>query len=286
MSEIAATYGTKPYDSLEALIDDVGALSLAVPTSLHYETAKKILEAGRHVLVEKPITETVEQGKELIEIGRQKGVTLYAGHTERFAPALRSTRRWIHKPRFIEALRLAGFGSRGTDVSVVHDLMIHDIDLVLSTTESELDKVDAIGVPVLTSNVDIANARLSFKDGTIASLTASRVSIDRLRKLRFFQEDAYISIDFLKKDSRVYRRKADVDDLSTGPGSALDMMDLVEMVMPPVKDEEPLMLEIQDFISSVLGEKAPEVPGEVGVCALEIVTQIVEDIEKRLAMWR
>ncbi|MFH1313583.1 MAG: Gfo/Idh/MocA family oxidoreductase [Candidatus Eisenbacteria bacterium] len=286
MKEIAGAHGTRAYQSLESLLDDVQAVSLVVPTSLHYEIGKIVLGAGRHVLIEKPITEEVEHGWELVEMARAKGVTLYAGHTERFSPPLRSALKWIRKPRFIEALRLAGFGVRGTDVSVVHDLMIHDIDLVLSTTESEIEKVEAIGVPVLTPNVDIANARLSFSDGTIASLTASRVSIERLRKLRLFQQDTYISIDFLKRDAKIYHRKMDVKDLPPGPTSNLDMQDLVEMVMPPVKDEEPLMLEISDFIASARGEKQPEVPGETGVRALEIATQIVRDIERRLAMWR
>lgn len=286
MREVAQTYGTKPYDSLEGLLRDVRAVSLVVPTSLHYDIGKAVLRAGRHVLIEKPITETLEQGRDLVELGRSNGVVLYAGHTERFSPALRSARKWIVKPRFIEALRLAGFGTRGTDVSVIHDLMIHDIDLVLSTTDSEIEKVEAIGVPVLTSNVDIANARLSFRDGTIATLTASRVSVERLRKLRFFQEDAYISIDFLKRDAKIYHRKADLDDLPPKPGARFDMLDLVEMVMPPVGDDEPLMLEIQDFVESAQGKKQPEVPGEAGVRALDIAMQIVRDIETRLAIWR
>jgi predicted dehydrogenase len=271
---------------LDTLLDDVEAVSLAVPTSHHYEVGKQILTRGRHVLIEKPITETVEQGSELVEIAKSQGVILYTGHTERFAPSLRSAIKHIKKPRFIEALRMAGFGTRGTDVSVIHDLMIHDIDLVLTTADSEVEKVEAIGVPVMTPNVDIANARLCFKNGTIASLTASRVSIERLRKLRFFQEDAYISIDFLKRDVKVYRRKTDAPDLKEKADSSPSMMDLVEMMMPPVKDEEPLLLEIQDFISSARGEKQPEVPGRAGVAALKVATEIVRDIEHRLAMWR
>jgi predicted dehydrogenase len=286
MKEIAGAYGTRAYQSLDSLLDDAQAVSLAVPTSLHYEIGKIILGRGRHVLIEKPITEEVGHGWELVEMAGTQGVTLCAGHTERFSPALRSALKWIHKPRFIEALRMAGFGVRGTDVSVIHDLMIHDIDLVLSTAESEIEKVEAIGVPVLTPNVDIANARLSFRDGTIASLTASRVSIERLRKLRFFQEDTYIMIDFLKRDAKIYHRKPDLKGLPPRQTSSMDMQDLVEMVMPPVKDEEPLMLEIADFIASAQGKKQPEVPGETGVRALEIATQIVRDIEKRLAMWR
>jgi predicted dehydrogenase len=283
--EIAETYETRAYDSLDSLLKDVSAVSLAVPTSLHYEIGKTILAQGRHVLIEKPICETAQQGNELVEMAKRAGVIIYVGHTERFSPALRSARKWIHKPRYIEALRMAGFGLRGTDVSVVHDLMIHDIDLVLSVADSEIEKVEAIGVPVLTSNVDIANARLSFRDGTIATLTASRVSLDRIRKIRFFQEDTYISIDLLKRDARIYHRKADLDDLSRQPGASIDMMDLVEMKMPPVEEDEPLMLEIQDFICGALGEKQPEVSGEAGVRAIEVATEVVKDIEARLARW-
>jgi predicted dehydrogenase len=148
-----------------------------------------------------------------------------------------------------------------------------------------VESVEAVGVQVFTPNPDIANARLSFADGTIASLTASRVSIDRLRKLRFFQADAYVSVDFLKRDARVYRRKVDNRDLHKLSGPNIDMQDLVEMVMPPVEENEPLMLELQDFLKSVRGEKEPEVPGEAGVSALEIAGAIIEDIERRHSRW-
>jgi predicted dehydrogenase len=286
MEEIAATHGTKAYDSLERLLDDVSAVSLVVPTSMHHKIGKIILSRGRHLLVEKPITETVEQGRDLIAAARDRGVILYTGHTERFAPALRTAKKWLNKPRYIEALRMAGFGLRGTDVSVIHDLMIHDIDLVLSTVDSRIEKVEAIGVPVFTPNVDIASARLSFDDGTIASLTASRVSIDRLRKMRFFQEDAYISVDFIKRTARIYKRKVDGGDIPASLPSGVSMQDLVEMLIPPVPDQEPLMLELQDFIASTQGGRQPEVTGEAGVRALEVVSRIIEDIEGRLAMWR
>jgi predicted dehydrogenase len=257
-----------------------------VPTGLHYEVGKKVLSRGRHVLIEKPITETVEQGRELVDMARARKVVLYTGHTERFSPALTAAREWVSRPRFIEALRLAGFGLRGTDVSVIHDLMIHDIDLVLSFVDSEIEGVEAIGVPVFTSKVDIANAKISFADGTIASLTASRVSVERLRKLRFFQEDAYISADFLKRDVRVYRKKVDGDEEPVVPGAGVGMEDLIEMVMPTVPEAETLVLEIQDFIKSVAGEKEPRVTGEAGVRALEVAGLIIKDIEARLSMWR
>jgi predicted dehydrogenase len=286
MGQIARMYRTRAYQSIESLLCDVEAVSLAVPTTLHYGFGKMILDEGKHLLIEKPITSTVAQGEHLVRMAEQRKVVLYAGHTERFGPALRSARRWIRQPKFVEALRLAGFGLRGTDVSVIHDLMIHDIDLVLSTVDSEIEKVEAIGVPVFTPNVDIANARLSFRDGTIAALTASRVSIDRLRKLRFFQGDAYISIDSLKKDVKIYKRRTDTEAVLASSASGFDMQDLVQVIAPPVPDEEPLNLEIQDFVLSVVTRKKPEVPGRAGVEALAIACQIVEDIEARVAMWR
>lgn len=283
MAEMAEAHETRGYDSLDNLLADVSAVSIVVPTNMHHQIGKRVLEAGKHALVEKPITETVEQGRELVELAKRNKVVLYTGHTERFAPALRAARNWVARPRYIEALRMAGFGLRGTDVSVIHDLMIHDIDLVLSLVDSEIDKVEAVGVPVFTTNPDIANARLSFKDGTIASLTASRVSMDRLRKMRFFQGDAYISVDFIKKDVKVYRRKA--DGPAEIPASGVSMLDLVEMVMPDVADEEPLKLEIEDFLSSAEGKAKPQVTGEAGVRALEVVARLIEDIEARLRMW-
>ena len=285
MAKMASMFDTRGYPSAEELLADVEVVSLVVPTNLHYEIGKMVLERDRHVLIEKPITEKVEHGRELVEIARSRNLVLYTGHTERFSPSLSAARQWVRKPRFVEALRLAGFGVRGTDVSVIHDLMIHDIDLVLSVVDSDIEKVEAIGVPVFTPRVDIANARISFADGTIASLTASRVSVERLRKLRFFQEDAYISVDFLKRDARVYRRKVGKEELPLTPGEGMAMQDLVEMVVPPVSEDEPLVLEIEDFLLSVAGEKQPQVPGEAGVRALEVVSLIIEDIQSRLSMW-
>jgi predicted dehydrogenase len=285
MSKMARMFDTKAYRSVDELLADVEAVSLVVPTNLHYEIGKTVLEQGRHVLIEKPITEKVDQGRELVEMARRRSLVLYTGHTERFAPSLSVAMNWVKAPRFIEALRLAGFGMRGTDVSVIHDLMIHDIDLVLSVVASEITSVEAVGVPVFTPRVDIANARIEFSDGTIASLTASRVSVERLRKLRFFQEDAYISVDFIKRDVKVYRKKVAEPVLPTKAGAGLGMEDLVEMVVPSVPDREPLVLEIEDFLLSVAGEKEPLVPGQAGVRALEVVGLIMKDIESRLARW-
>jgi predicted dehydrogenase len=285
MQEIARLNNTRAYQSLESLVRDVETLSVAVPTSAHFDVGRRIIEAGRHLLIEKPIASTVEEGRNLVRMAAASKVVLCTGHTERFSPSIRSALGWVARPRYIEALRMAGFGMRGTDVSVIHDLMIHDIDLVLAVVGAEPERVEAVGVPVFTPNVDIASARICFKDGTIASLTASRVSVERLRKMRFFQADAYISVDFIKRDVKVYRRKQRLDDVIARSAGGLAMEDLVEIVMPPVEDGEPLRLELEDFVASVRGEKQPEVSGEAGVKALAVASEIMRDIESRLAVW-
>lgn len=286
LKEIAERHSTRAFDSVESLIPEVDAVSLAVPTSLHHEIGLKVLESGKHLLVEKPITSTAAEGLDLVRAAKSRDLILGVGHSERFAPPIRAALRHVRNPRFIEALRLAGFGPRGTDVSVIHDLMIHDIDLVLSLVASEAERVEAVGVPVFTRNVDIANARLSFRDGTVVTLTASRVSPDRLRKVRFFQDDAYISVDLLGKAVNILRRKVDFSAVANLSPHDLRVDDLVEVIVPEVEDREPLLLELLDFVLSVRGEKEPEVTGEAGLRALVVADQIVEDIESRLERWR
>lgn len=282
--EIATEFGVEAFQSCDDLISRADAISLAVPTKYHYENAKKVLSAKRHLLVEKPIAENLEQAEELVALARDLDLILYVGHTERFAPAFRSAKQWLDKPKYIESLRLAGFATRGTDVSVIHDLMIHDIDLVLNTIDSPLKSVEAIGVPVFTANVDIANARLEFLDGSIASLTASRVSMEKVRKLRFFESDRYISIDLLKGDVKIYIRKNQTNPIGCAGGQGIG--ELIEEIRPPVQQAEPLRLEIEDFARSVLGEKPPEITGEHGLTALKVVTKIVEAVERRSMLWK
>lgn len=282
--QVADELGVPAFSSCQDLIADVDAISLAVPTKFHHENAKMVLSSGKHLLVEKPIAETIEQAVELVSMARSSNLVLYVGHTERFAPAFRSAREWIRKPKYVESLRLSGFGTRGIDVSVIHDLMIHDIDLVLNTVGSPLKSVDAIGVPVFTRSVDIANARLEFEDGSIASLTASRVSREKVRKIRFFQSDSYISIDLLKSDVKIYKRRVEHTELNCLGAPKIE--DLIEVINPPVKPMEPLQLELEDFLLSVLGEKQPEVSGEQGLKALEVAIRIVESLEKRRMLWK
>jgi predicted dehydrogenase len=285
MAEISKRHSAKVFDSVESLIPEVDAVSLAVPTSLHHEIGMKVLAEGKHLLVEKPITSTVEEGRELVAAAGAKDLILGVGHSERFAAPIRTVLRYVEKPRFVEALRLAGFAPRGTDVSVIHDLMIHDIDLVLSMVDSDVDRVEAVGVPVFTRKVDIANARLSFSDGTVVTLTASRVSPERLRKVRFFQDDSYMSVDLLNKSVNILRRRVDFSSVANLSPHEVRVDELVEALNPPVEDREPLLLELLDFILSVRGEKKPEVTGEDGLRALVVATQIVEDIQSRLERW-
>lgn len=285
LREISERHSAKAFDSVESLIPEVDAVSLAVPTSLHHEIGMKVLESGRHLLVEKPITSTAEEGLDLVSAAKSKDLILGVGHSERFAPPIRAALDYVKNPRFIEALRLAGFGPRGTDVSVIHDLMIHDIDLVLSLVGSEVERVEAVGVPVFTRNVDIANARLSFRDGTVAALTASRVSPERLRKVRFFQDDSYISVDLLGKAVNILKRKIDFSAVADLSPHEVRADELVDVIVPPVEDREPLLLELLDFVLSVRGEKEPEVTGEAGLRALVVADKIIEDIEARLRRW-
>jgi len=286
LKEIAERHSTRPFESIEELISEVDAVSLAVPTSLHHEIGMQVLESGRHLLVEKPISSTAVEGLDLVTAAKANDLILSVGHSERFGAPIRAALDYVDRPRFVEALRLAGFGPRGTDVSVIHDLMIHDIDLVLSLVPAEIEHVDAVGVPVFTPNVDIANARLSFKDGTVVTLTASRVSPERLRKVRFFQDDSYISVDLLGKAVNVLRRKKDFAATAGLDPNDIRPDELVEVIVPPVEDREPLLLELLDFVLSVHGGKAPEVSGEAGLRALVIADQIVEAVEARLRRWR
>ena len=286
LAEIAERHSTRPFDSIEALTAEVDAISLAVPTSLHHKIGMQVLESGKHLLVEKPISSTAEEGLDLVSAAASGDLILSVGHSERFGAPIRAALDYVGKPRFVEALRLAGFGPRGTDVSVIHDLMIHDIDLVLSLVSSEVERVEAVGVPVFTPNVDIANARLSFRDGTVATLTASRVSPERLRKVRFFQDDSYISVDLLGKAVNILKRKMDFADMASLDPNDIRPDELVDVIVPQVEDREPLMLELLDFVLSVRGEKKPEVTGEAGLRALVVADQIVSDIESRLRRWR
>ena len=202
---VADEFGVKSFNSIDELLSNVKAVSIAATTTAHYEVAKKCFEKNIHVFVEKPITATIEQGEELVKIAKEKNLKFQVGHIERFNPGLLSLESFISDPMFIQSDRLAQFNPRGTDVAVVLDLMIHDIDIILSFIKSDVKQIDANGVAVVSDHIDIANARIQFENGAVANVTASRISQKKMRKMRIFQKDHYISLDFITGVSEVYR---------------------------------------------------------------------------------
>jgi predicted dehydrogenase len=265
--EVAGPFGAAPLADHRALIGRVDCASVAVPTNRHYDVARDLLDAGIDVLVEKPLTTTVEEAKALVELAVRRGRILQAGHLERFNPAVLALDGLVTQPRFIECHRLAPFTERGTDVDVVLDLMIHDLDVILSMVPSALRSVEAVGVPVLTSSVDIANARLRFANGCIANVTASRVSLKRERKLRLFQADAYITLDYGERRVRICRREPEADGQ---PSLVLEERE--------VPDGDALALEIDAFLRAVRERETPVVTGWDGLRALEVVHVIRESL--------
>jgi len=269
--EIAARFGGRAFRSLESLLGEVDALSVAVPTLDHHGVAAQGLERGKHVLVEKPITTTLEEADALIALASGRGVVLQAGHIERFNPALDVLRRHVMEPRFVEVHRLGSFSARSLDIDVVLDLMIHDLDIVLSLDGSEALQVDSVGVPVLTPRVDIANARLRFASGLIANLTASRVSYEKVRKFRVFAPRTYVSLDFAAREGQVYR-------LTERDGQP-DI--LVEKVSAP--EEEPMKRQLEAFVRAAAGAGPVVVTGEDGRRALALAHRILEGMQGRSA---
>src|SRR3989454_647415 len=265
--EVAAALGVRAFTDHRALAGRVDCASVAVPTQHHFEVARDLLAAGVDVLVEKPVTTTVEEAKALVEFAVRGERVFQVGHLERFNPAVLALEGLVTQPRFIECHRLAPFTERGADVDVVLDLMIHDLDVILSMVQSPLRSVEAVGVPVLTPSVDIANARLRFANGCIANVTASRVSLKRERKLRIFQADAYLAVDHGERRVRICRREPDAD------GQAA--LTLEEREVP---EGDALELEVAAFLRAVRGREAPPVSGWDGLRALEVVQVIRESL--------
>ena len=270
-AEIASALRTEALSGLGALFGRIDCASVAVPTAEHAGVGVRLLEAGIDVLVEKPIASSLEGARRLVESAEQGGRILQVGHLERFNPAIRSLDRILTDARFLECHRLAPFVERGSDVDVVLDLMIHDLDLILSIVRSEVASVEAAGVPVLTGSTDIANARLRFENGAIANVTASRASLKRERKLRIFQPDTYISLDFGEKRMRVIRRETAAD------GSAS-----IEAEEHTVSEEDALEEEIRAFVSAVRTREPPIVSGSAGLRAMELAYEIRAAIDEEL----
>ncbi len=268
---VAKELGVDAIGDYRKLIGAVDAVSVAVPTPAHFEIARAFLDGGTHVLVEKPITETVEQATRLIEIARQRGAVLQVGHLERFNPAVRALKPLLHNPRFVESVRIAPYNVRGTDVDVVLDLMIHDIDLIQFIAGSPIERLEAVGAAVITDKPDVANARIRFESGCIANVTASRTSLKVERKIRIFQEACYFSADLHQKAVSVYRKS----DTMNGP---LNLPISIEQL--ECDDDDALRLEIEAFLSAARDGASPMVTGEDGKQALETALDIIDQVEE------
>ncbi len=260
------------------------AASVCVPTTAHFEVASTLLAAGLHLLIEKPIASSLDQADTLIRISRQHHRLIQVGHLERFNPAVAALASRTHKPMFFEAHRLSVFSPRALDVDVVLDLMIHDLDIVLQLADSPTRQVHAVGLPILSSKVDIANARVEFQSGCVANFTASRVSTERVRKLRFFQPHQYLSVDYARQDLLIISvdpstiQPATSSDSDQKPGHAPRMPGLA-FDKPPITPGEPLRLEIESFLTSILQRTPPSVPAEQGRSALALALQVQAAIE-------
>ncbi|HEX3704374.1 MAG TPA: Gfo/Idh/MocA family oxidoreductase [Vicinamibacterales bacterium] len=266
-AEIAEANGTRALTDCRDLLGQVDAVTIAVPTELHAEIGTMFLAAGVPALIEKPLARTLAEADALIAAAATAAVTLAVGHTERFNPAVEAARPLLVDPRFVEVHRLGTFPERSLDIDVVFDLMIHDLDVVLSLVRSEVESIEAVGVPVLTGRVDIANVRLRFANGCIVNLTASRISRDRVRKIRFFQPAAYLSIDYAAQKIELWR-------LVTGAGPKPS----IEGGEVGVANEEPLKRELADFVDAIVSRRDPVVTGSAGRRALALAQAITDKI--------
>jgi predicted dehydrogenase len=263
--ECARKFGTSGYTDYRALLGKVDAVSIAVPTTGHFEVARDFMLSGTNVLLEKPITSTVDEAEELIRIAREKNLVFQVGHIERFNPVIMALDGVLNGPRFIESIRIAPFKPRGTDVNVVIDLMIHDIDIIQNIVRSPIRNISSIGAPVFTAEEDIANARIEFENGCVANVTASRISLKSERRMRIFQPDAYITLDFQNKKMAIFRK---------GEGEMFPGVPNVKIEEKVLEQEDALREEISSFLESVLTGKPPVVSGEDGKRALETALRI------------
>ncbi len=280
-TKVAAEHGIKAYPSIAALLDVVDAVDIVTPTMYHHSVAMEALQAGKHVFVEKPITHTVPEAKELVELGRAKGLKIQVGHVERFNPAFLALGDLSPDPMFIESHRLATFNPRGTDVSVILDLMIHDLDIILSIVDSEIKHVHASGVCVVSDSPDISNARIEFKNGCVANLTASRLSMKQMRKMRIFRQDAYISVDFYEKETQIIQ----LHDKSEGQNIAMEIdthagTKFISMSMPTVPEINAIKEELSTFADAILDDTDVVVSGEDGYRALQLAHEIIAAISQ------
>jgi predicted dehydrogenase len=284
--KVSGEYGINYFSSVEELISKCDAIDIVTPTVSHFELASLAIRNNKHVFIEKPITTTVAEAEMLVKMLDERNLKAQIGHVERFNPAFLAAKEYLNQPMFIETHRLAEFNPRGTDVSVVHDLMIHDIDVVLSVVMSEVKNVSASGVAVVSDTPDIANARIEFENGCVANLTSSRISLKNMRKSRFFQRDAYISVDFLKKKTEVVRLKSVtgepgpldiVIDLGKDKGSKQIYFDTLK-----IEEGNAIKMELELFIQSVMNDSQTPVTANDGRRALEVAHQVMEKLNASL----
>ena len=283
-NKVAAEFGYKKFDSIADLIAAVDVVDIVTPTMQHFECAKQVIEAGKHIFIEKPISNTVEEAEEIIALAKKHNVKGQVGHVERFNPAFTAVKDKINNPMFIETHRLAEFNPRGTDVPVVLDLMIHDIDAILSVVKSKVKSVNASGVAVISDSPDISNARIEFENGCVANITSSRISMKNMRKSRFFQKDAYISVDYLDKVCEVVRMK----DAPEVPGDFDMILQNAEGVKkqiyfdnPQVDANNAILDELETFADAINNNTTPIVTLEDGTEALRVAYQIIECMNER-----
>jgi predicted dehydrogenase len=281
---VATEFGVRQYRSYGELLEDVDAISIATPTSTHSEVASKALETKVHAFIEKPLTETVDEADRLVQLARQNNVMIQVGHVERFNPALLALEKYNLNPMFIESHRLAQFNPRGSDVPVVLDLMIHDIDIILSLVNSPVANIDANGVAVVSDSADIANARIKFRSGCVANVTASRISQRKMRKMRLFQRDAYISIDFSEGTAEVFRL-VDASDSSANATMLLGQIGAgarkrnIVYEQPEIKEINALKYELELFVKAIQTGERPVVSAEDGKRALQVAQEIIARIQ-------
>jgi len=280
-SEVAAKYNIKRFLQPEELVERIDAADIVAPTPFHFQLTEAVIRKGKHVFVEKPLANTLEEGKQLVNIAREANVKVQVGHVERFNPAYTAIKDLDLNPMFIEVHRLAQFNPRGTEVSVVLDLMIHDIDIILSLVKSDVRHISASGVAVMTDTPDIANVRIEFNNGCVANLTSSRISMKKMRKMRLFQKDAYIGIDFLEKKTEIIRQKQAGDDeqqvfsfdLETPHGTKV-----IAIANPEIKPVNAIKAELEAFVHAIAHNK-PTVVSEIdGYMAMQVAHKILEKI--------
>lgn len=281
---VTEKYGIKRYTKEEELISDSDIIDIVAPTNHHFEIAKKALRKSKHLFIEKPLANTLEEAREIVKLAKEANVKVQVGHVERFNPAFIAASKYCSQPMFIEVHRLSQFNPRGTEVSVILDLMIHDIDIVLSLVKSPVKNISASGVAVMTETPDIANVRIEFNNGCVANLTSSRISMKKMRKMRLFQKDAYIGIDFLARKTEIIKLKEenDKDSFSFELETAEGKKKTIAIATPEIKDDNAILRELQAFVNAIEKNKTTPVSEVDGFMAMEVAHAILNKISPNI----